>query len=82
MMNTDILQGRWKQVRGELRKRWGALTDDDVERINGSREKLAGLLQERYGYSVKEAQQAVADFLDSVEARFAPQEPEKTGQPH
>jgi uncharacterized protein YjbJ (UPF0337 family) len=43
--------GNWKQFSGEVRRRWGLLTDDDLEEIRGNREILAGKLQERYGYS-------------------------------
>jgi uncharacterized protein YjbJ (UPF0337 family) len=50
-MNKDIVQGKWKQIRGKTREWWGKLTDDDLDVINGSREQLIGKLQERYGYS-------------------------------
>ena len=43
-MNTDIAQGKWKQLKGEIQQRWGDLTDDDLDRINGSREKFAGVM--------------------------------------
>ena len=69
-MENDILQGKWKQLHGEIRKWWGELTDDEVDRIQGSREKLVGILQERYGYSKEMALQEVADFLDVMEARI------------
>ena len=54
-MASDILQGRWKQMRGDLRIWWGKLTDDDFDRIQGSREKLMGALQEKYGYTRAQA---------------------------
>jgi uncharacterized protein YjbJ (UPF0337 family) len=69
-MNEDILQGKWKQVRGEIKSWWGKLTDDDLDRINGNTEKLAGLLQERYGYNREQAENELADFFDRVEAQF------------
>lgn len=69
-MEHDILKGKWKQMRGEVRKWWGALTDDEVDRIAGSSEKLVGILQERYGYSKQKALQEVADFLDMMENRL------------
>jgi uncharacterized protein YjbJ (UPF0337 family) len=62
-MNHDILAGRWKQMRGELKTWWGNLTDDDFERIGGQRDKLIGLLQERYGYSREQAEQEVEQRL-------------------
>jgi uncharacterized protein YjbJ (UPF0337 family) len=58
-MNQDILAGKWKQMRGELKTWWGKLTDDDVDRIGGQKDKLIGLLQERYGYAHEQAEQEV-----------------------
>jgi uncharacterized protein YjbJ (UPF0337 family) len=62
-MNRDILEGKWKQLRGSLRERWGELTDDELDQIAGKRDRLAGLLQERYGYTQLEAEQQIEDFL-------------------
>jgi uncharacterized protein YjbJ (UPF0337 family) len=58
-MNQDILAGKWKQMRGELKTWWGKLTDDDVDRIGGQKDKLIGLLQERYGYTREQAEQEI-----------------------
>ena len=58
-MNHDILAGKWKQMRGELKTWWGTLTDDDVDRIGGQKDKLIGLLQERYGYTRAQAEQEI-----------------------
>jgi uncharacterized protein YjbJ (UPF0337 family) len=56
-MNNDIFQGKWKQVRGQVRGWWGKLTDDDVEKVGGSYDKLIGLLQEKYGYTKQQAEE-------------------------
>jgi len=69
-MNEDVLQGKWKQVKGDLKSFWGKLTDDDVMRLDGSSEKLAGVLQERYGYTKQEAQEEIARFLSKVDERI------------
>jgi uncharacterized protein YjbJ (UPF0337 family) len=58
-MNTDVLKGKWKQMRGEVKKWWGDLTDDDLDRIAGERDKLIGRLQERYGYARERAEEEV-----------------------
>jgi len=58
----NILKGKWMQVRGQAQTWWGQLTDDDLDRINGEREKLAGKLRERYGWSQQEAEQEVDRF--------------------
>ncbi len=54
-MNNDVLKGKWMQMKGEVRRQWGKLTDDDVTQIEGSSEKLIGKLQERYGYAQDQA---------------------------
>lgn len=59
-MNSDVFEGKWKQVRGEAKAWWGKLTDDDLERAAGKFEVLAGLLQEKYGYT----RQHAADEID------------------
>jgi len=62
-MNTDQLQGKWKQLKGSVKERWGNLTDDDVEVINGRRDQLIGRVQERYGIAKAEAQAQVDDWM-------------------
>jgi uncharacterized protein YjbJ (UPF0337 family) len=58
-MNQDILSGKWKQMRGDLKTWWGKLTDDDFDRIGGQKDKLVGLIQERYGYTREQAEQEI-----------------------
>ena len=55
-MNKDILEGNWKQLKGHVREMWGQITDDELEQISGRRERLAGMLQVKYGYTLQEAQ--------------------------
>ena len=66
-MNKDILEGKWKQIRGEVRETWGELTDDELDQIAGKRDKLAGTLQEIYGWSRDEAERQIDDFLRKYE---------------
>jgi len=65
-MNTDTLKGQWLQLKGQVRKQWGKLTDDDLDQIQGTTEILAGKLQERYGRSKDEASKEIDRFLASV----------------
>jgi uncharacterized protein YjbJ (UPF0337 family) len=62
VMNKDQLQGKWHQMKGEVKNQWGKLTDDDLEQVSGNLEKLVGLVQERYGYARERAQKEVDDF--------------------
>ena len=63
MMNADVLKGKWQQSKGEARVQWGRLTDDDLDQIEGNAEKLAGKLQERYGYAQEQAKKEVDEFF-------------------
>jgi len=63
-MNQDILAGKWKQVIGKAKETWGKLTDDELARVEGNSERLAGLLQEKYGQSKEEAQKSANAFFD------------------
>jgi uncharacterized protein YjbJ (UPF0337 family) len=63
-MESNDLEGRWQRLKGEVRSKWGKLTDDDIERIAGNKDKLIGALQERYGYVWDEARQLVDRYLD------------------
>ena len=62
-MNTDVMKGKWLQLKGEVRRQWGKLTDDDLDQIEGNSEKLVGKLQERYGWARNDAEREVNDFL-------------------
>lgn len=54
-MNKDILQAKRRELRGLVKERWGKLTDDDLDKIEGDAERLVGLLQRRYGYAKEKA---------------------------
>ncbi|KPV58982.1 hypothetical protein QJ48_13620 [Paenibacillus sp. A3] len=56
-MDTNVLKGKWRQLKGEAQKQWGKLTDDDLDVINGEKEKLLGKLQEKYGHTKEAAQE-------------------------
>jgi uncharacterized protein YjbJ (UPF0337 family) len=62
-MNMDEVKGNWKQLKGRARQAWGDLTDDELERTNGEREELVGLIQEKYGKTREAAEREVDDFM-------------------
>lgn len=64
-MNWDIVKGKWKEITGSAKSKWGELTDDDLTQIDGEREKLVGKVQERYGVSKEEADKQVKDWAES-----------------
>lgn len=66
-MNSNVLSGKWKQLKGQVREQWGKLTDDELDQISGKSDQLIGKIQEKYGYSREKAEQEVEDFLENVE---------------
>lgn len=63
-MNEDTLRGKWHQIKGEAKSRWGKLTDDDLDRVEGDTEKLIGRVQERYGFARDDAKREVDAFIE------------------
>jgi uncharacterized protein YjbJ (UPF0337 family) len=62
-MNWDIVEGKWKQVKGSVQEKWGELTNDDLDRIAGNKDQLSGKLQEKYGWSKDEAERQIDDYF-------------------
>jgi uncharacterized protein YjbJ (UPF0337 family) len=63
IMNSDVLKGKFKQLSGEMKRKWGQLTDDDIMEANGNIEKLVGKVQERTG----ERRDAIEKWFKSQE---------------
>jgi uncharacterized protein YjbJ (UPF0337 family) len=65
-MTWDEIKGSWRQQKGRLKEKWGELTDDDLDRIDGKREQLLGFLQNRYGRTKEAAEREIREFEDSL----------------
>ena len=59
----EILMGKWHELKGQVRERWGKLSGDDLARLNGKTEELVGLLQQRYGYGKAQAEIEINHWL-------------------
>ena len=66
-MNWNEIEGKWEQVKGAIREKWGKLTDDDLTQIKGRRDQLEGKLREKYGYAQDRVAKEVNQFLSSDE---------------
>ena len=64
-MNWDIARGQWQQFKGMVKENWGRLTDDDLARVQGDRDRLAGRIRERYGIAREEAHRQIDEWLKS-----------------
>lgn len=65
-MNQDRIEGNWKQFKGNVKEKWGKLTDDDLDVIEGRRDQLEGKIQERYGYAKDQAKKDVDSWFSSL----------------
>ncbi len=71
-MNRDMLQGKWKQLRGEAKVWWGTLSDNDLDRIGGRFDVLAGMLQQKYGISRRQAEEDIDKHLVEFQGKIKP----------
>ena len=62
-LNTDILKGNWKQIKGDIKKTWSEFTEDEINRLEGEYDNLVGSIQEKYGMKIEEARDKVNNFL-------------------
>lgn len=67
MISQQALQGNWNEIKGLLRSKWGALTDDDVMVFNGNVEELMGTIQRKTG----EARESVEQFFEQLSSNGA-----------
>ena len=66
-MNWDQVQGNWKQFAGQVKAKWGKLTDNDLTVVAGKRDQLAGILQKKYGYAKEQAEKELDDFTTNLD---------------
>ena len=67
VLNQDQFEGNWKQFKGDLKKKWGKLTDDDLLEIEGNYDKFEGKLQERYGDRKAEVKRWADEWFEKHE---------------
>ncbi len=69
VINDDQLKGNWKQFKGEFKKKWADITDDDLLYIEGKKDKLEGKIQERYGDKQEEVKKWVDEWFERHDAQ-------------
>lgn len=63
-MNKDHFKGSWGQFKGELKRQWGKLTDNDLLEVEGDYDKFLGVVQKRYGDQRDEVKRWVDQWFD------------------
>jgi uncharacterized protein YjbJ (UPF0337 family) len=66
VMDWNRIEGNWKQFKGKAKEKWGRLTDDDLDVINGRQDQLEGRIQERYGLAKDQAKKDVETWFRSL----------------
>ena len=61
--NQDNLQRAWPNVKGQVKQRWGKLTDEDVQRLSGTLAELVAILRPCYGYGKAQAEIEINQWL-------------------
>src|SRR6185369_16411486 len=79
-MNTDTIKGKWNQLKGDLKSKWGQITDDEFTQIGGDKDKLIGKIQEKYGRTRDEVSREVHEFLSRHSGGTTNTGQQKTGQ--
>ena len=67
-MDWNIIEGRWKELKGHAREQWGKLTDDELEEVGGKKDRLVGKLQQKYGYAADEADRRADEWAKQQDA--------------
>jgi len=70
-MNSDEIKGKIKELKGNFKQKWGELTDDDWKQVSGNKDKLLGILQQKYGRTKEQAHKEVDDFFNESERKVS-----------
>jgi uncharacterized protein YjbJ (UPF0337 family) len=65
-MDWNQVEGKWREIKGKVRSKWGKLTDDDLETVAGKKDALLGRLQQRYGYKRDQAEKEVDSWINTL----------------
>jgi uncharacterized protein YjbJ (UPF0337 family) len=68
-MNKDIIEGKYKEMHGQMKEWWGKLTDDELQQAGGNAEQIVGLLQQKYGYTREAAEEEFNRRIKDVEKK-------------
>ncbi len=68
-MNENIIKGKWLEFRGEVRKAWGKITDDELDRTKGDLKAIGGLIQQRYGEAQESYNKKLKTIAEQIEQK-------------
>lgn len=74
-MNENIIKGKWKEIKGEIVKSWGRLTEDELEQTKGDIAKIAGLVQQKYGETQESVRERLNHFVKNIKTDHRDEQP-------
>jgi len=70
-MNWTTMQGNWTEAKGKVKTKWGRLTDDDLMQVSGNKDRLVGVIQQKYGIARDKAEEQLEEFLSASDGWVA-----------
>ena len=68
-LNENVIKGKWREIKGDLQKTWGKLTDDDLEKTKGDLKAISGLIQQRYGEEREKSNKKISEIFSRFESK-------------
>jgi uncharacterized protein YjbJ (UPF0337 family) len=66
-INENMVKGKWLEVKGDIQKAWGKLTDDELDKVKGDMKQISGLIQQKYGRALDPKDSRLMDIFKSYE---------------
>lgn len=63
-MEQKIVKGKWDEIKGEVRKAWGRLTEDELEKTKGDLKAVKGLIEQKYGQKKEDLETRLDDIFN------------------
>ncbi len=70
-INEEIIKGKWLEIKGEIQKKWGKLTEDEIEQTKGDMNSIAGLVLQKYGAEAGQFQETFSKIVSSFQDKKA-----------
>lgn len=66
-INENTIKGKWLEIKGDIQKAWGNLTDDELEKTKGDMKSIQGLIQQKYGQAQGNYESKLSDIFKRFE---------------
>ena len=67
--SQDVSSGKWKEIKGEVQKAWGKLTNDELEETKGDMKAIGGLIQQKYGKAKEDYNEKLSGIFKRFESK-------------